>query len=129
RKEAAANGRYLWLGQMPHWKALRVLARCRLMVLSSKSEGGANVVSEAVALSVPVLSSRIPGSIGLLGEDYPGYFPVGDTRALSRLLCRAEADASFYDELQERCDRLRPLIDPARERESWKELLASLSEP
>ncbi len=124
--EAAANPRYRWLGDVPHWKALRLLARCRLLVLTSEMEGGANVVSEALAVGVPVLSSRIAGSVGLLGEDYPGYFPVGDTQALADLLRRAETDARFYRRLRDWCARLRPLVDPARERQSWDDLLREL---
>ena len=38
---------------------------------------------EAIACGVPTISTRIAGSVGLLGEDYPGYFPVGDTEALA----------------------------------------------
>ena len=126
RQETAVNARYRWLGEVPRWKALRVLRRCRLLVLTSELEGGANVVSEALAASVPVLSSRIAGSVGLLGEDYPGYFPVGDTKALARLLERAEMDPSFYRILYEWCAGLRSLVDPARERRSWSELLLEL---
>jgi putative glycosyltransferase (TIGR04348 family) len=124
--EAADNPRYRWLGEVPRWKALRVLARCRLLVLTSEMEGGANVISEALAASVPVLSSRIAGSLGLLGEGYPGYFPVGDTQALTRLLKRAETDAGFYRTLHDWCARLRPLVDPRRERHSWQALLREL---
>jgi putative glycosyltransferase (TIGR04348 family) len=126
RREAAVNPRYRWLGELSHGKALRLLSRCRLLSLTSEQEGGANVVSEALAASVPVVSSRIAGSIGLLGADYPGYFPVGDTEALARLLWRAEAEPRFYRVLQEHCDRLRPLVDPACERRSWEELLREL---
>lgn len=125
-EEAAVNPRYRWLGERPRWQALRVLARCRLLSLTSELEGGANVVSEALAAGTPVLSSRIAGSVGLLGADYPGYFPVGDTAALSQQLERAEADAEFYRTLREWCDRLRPLVDPERERRSWADLLGEL---
>jgi putative glycosyltransferase (TIGR04348 family) len=127
RAEAETNGRYRWLGELPRPRALRVLGRCRLLVLTSLLEGGANVIGEAVVLGVPVLSSRIAGSVGLLGEDYPGYFPVGDTRALAELLRRAETDAGFLAELQARCEERRGLFDPARERASWRELLAELN--
>jgi glycosyltransferase involved in cell wall biosynthesis len=127
--EAAANPRYRWLGELPRWKALRVLARCRLLVLTSLQEGGANVISEALAVSVPVLSSRIAGSVGLLGPDYPGYFPVGDTGALADLLSRAETDPAFYHALEIGCERRRDLFDPARERESWASLLAEFGGP
>ena len=126
RAEAAVNPRYRWLGEVPRGRALRLLGRCRLLVLTSELEGGANAISEALAVSVPVLSSHIAGSVGLLGADYPGYFPVGDTAALARLLGRAESDAAFYRALQEWCARLSPLVDPVRERQSWADLLAEL---
>jgi glycosyltransferase involved in cell wall biosynthesis len=127
RAEAAVNPRYRWLEEQPRYKALRVLARCRLLSLTSVLEGGANVISEALAASVPVLSSRIAGSVGLLGEGYPGYFPVGDTYALAQLLERAEADVAFYETLCSWCARLRPLVDSERERRSWEDLLRELS--
>ena len=126
RAEVVVNPRYRWLGEVPRWRALRLLGRCRLLVLTSELEGGANAISEALAASVPVLSSRIAGSVGLLGADYPGYFPVGDTAALARLLGRAETDEDFYRALHDWCARLRPLVDPARERQSWAELLREL---
>jgi putative glycosyltransferase (TIGR04348 family) len=127
RAEAAANPRYRWLGDLPHWQAMRVLARSRLLSLTSIMEGGANVVTEAVAASVPVVSSRIPGSIGLLGPDYPGYFPVGDTPALAALLRRAETDTAYYADLRRRCEALRPLADPDGERQRWERLLGELA--
>lgn len=127
RAEAVANPRYRWLGERPRWQALRLLARSRLLVLTSKSEGGANVISEALAASVPILSSEIPGAIGILGRKYPGYFPTGDTLALAELLERAEQDREFYRSLLASCDRVRPLIRPARERESWASLMKKLS--
>ncbi len=124
--EQRGNPRYRWLGDLPQAEALQLLARSRLLALTSKLEGGANVVTEAVAASVPVIASRIAGSLGLLGADYPGCFPVGDTPALGALLLRAESDGTFYRELAQRCAALKPLVDPARERESWKSLLAEL---
>lgn len=124
--EAALNPRYHWRGERPRWQCLRLLSRCRLLSLTSVSEGGANAISEAVTLSVPVLSSRIAGSVGLLGDGYPGYFPVGDTQSLANLLHRAESDAAFLAELRSWCDRLRPLFDPAREVQSWERLMREL---
>ncbi len=124
--EMAANSRYSWLGDIPRWKARRLLARSRLLVLTSKMEGGANVISEAIADTVPLLASHISGSIGLLGEDYPGYFPVGDTEALRCLLRRAETDAGFYRRLCDHVRRLRPMVAPARERKALRVLLAEV---
>ena len=99
-----------------------------LQALSSLTEGGANVISEALAADVPIVASRIAGSIGLLGEEYPGYFPVEDTIALARLLDRVESDAGFYQELQAWCTRLAPLVHPAREFQTWASLLQELAE-
>ncbi len=124
RSASATNARYEWRGEVPRWKALRALARSRIMVLTSKLEGGANVVSEAIAASVPVISARISGSTGLLGKDYPGYFPVGDAGALRRLLLRAESDRRFHALLRTRVRRLAPIVQPKREERAWQALLA-----
>ena len=126
RAEEACNPRYRWLGERPRGQALRLLARCRLLALTSELEGGANVISEAVGLGVPVVSSRIAGSLGLLGADYAGYFPFGDTPALADLLWRAETDTAFHDTLLAQGAQRRPLFEPARERQSWHELLREL---
>ena len=124
--EAHRNPSYRWLGSVSPAAARQLIARSRLLVLSSRLEGGANVISEAVADRVPVLASRIPGSVGLLGRSYPGYFPVGSTRALARLLRRAETDARFYAKLKTACARRAQLFHPARERAVWKKLLREL---
>ncbi len=125
--EMRTNPKFRWLGELTRSKALQCLGGCRLLAVTSRLEGGANVVSEAIAAGVPVVSSRIAGSIGLLGRDYPGYFRAGDERALAKLLRRAESDAAFYDRLRRHCIKLRPLIDPARERKCWRSLLGELS--
>lgn len=126
--ESVGNPRYDWLGPVPRNEALGVLARSRLLALTSLHEGGANVISEALAARVPILSSAIPGSIGLLGEDYPGYFPPGDTEALAEKLYAAEQDLDGYlSALREHCEDLAPLVDPRRERRAFAELLRRLA--
>lgn len=128
--ESAENPRYTWLGPRDRNEALQLLARSRLLALTSTTEGGANVVSEALAAGVPIVSSAIPGTRGLLGTDYPGYFPVGDTAALASLLDAAEHDrGGCYGALRRRCAALRWLVDPARERAAWARLLAELAVP
>jgi putative glycosyltransferase (TIGR04348 family) len=118
--------RYRWLGEIPHPEALRRLASSRLLLVTSRLEGGANVVSEALATGVPVLSTRIGGSIGVLGADYPGLFDVGDERALAALLERAETDEPFLAELKARCAALADRVRPEREREAWSALLGEV---
>ena len=123
RQEQAANRRYEWLGELPRADAVRTLARCRLLVMSSKSEGGPSAVSEAVACGVPVLSTPTSGVVGLLGDDYPGYFPVGDCGALEALLVRCETDPTLVAELRSACDVVRPLLTPHAERRAWAGVL------
>jgi putative glycosyltransferase (TIGR04348 family) len=124
---AAGAARYRWLGSVPHARALRTLARGRLMVISSRMEGGANVVSEALAHGVPVIASRIAGNVGMLGRGYAGYYAPGNERALARLLWRAESDPNYYRLLKAQCRARRHLVTVARERESLRRLLAEFA--
>lgn len=126
RVEAARNPRYRWIGPLPHWKTRRVLASSDLMVISSRMEGSANVLCEALACGVPVIASRIPGLVGTLGEDYSGYFPVGNTEKLTLLLKRAETDSRFYRALKRHCARVSYLVRPQREIAAWRRLLGEL---
>jgi glycosyltransferase involved in cell wall biosynthesis len=119
--------RYQWLGEVSHADALRILSQSRLMVISSRMEGGAHVVSEAIALGIPVIASDIPGNRGLLGEDYPAYYPVADENALATLLYRAENTPAFYASLQKHINLRKELIQPAREKQSIQELVSGLS--
>lgn len=125
-EEASANNRYRWIGSVPHWRARRAMRRSHVTVISSISEGGANVVSEAVADGVPVLASRMPGNVGLLGEHYPGYFPVEGTAQLAELLMRAEDEPSFRAELVAATAHLQTLVEPAHERQEWMRLITGL---
>jgi putative glycosyltransferase (TIGR04348 family) len=124
--ESRENPLYRWLGALPREDALSLLAASRLSLLTSRNEGGANATSEAIAAGIPILATRVPGTVGLLGEDYPGYVEPGDPAALDRQLHRAETDAAWYQDLRGRCTALRPLVDPHRERCSWRDLLAEL---
>jgi putative glycosyltransferase (TIGR04348 family) len=126
RAEARINPRYRWLGDRSRRYVEQTLARCAVCVLSSRVEGGANVLGEAIVAGVPLLVSQIPGSVGILGEDYAGYFKVGDTVGLAQLLLRAERDRPFLARLRSQCTRLAPLFSPARERDAWKQLLEEL---
>jgi putative glycosyltransferase (TIGR04348 family) len=123
RQAMRKDKRYKWLGEVPHDKALQWLASSHVMVISSRMEGGANVVCEALRIGVPVLASRIPGNVGLLGSGYTGYFPVEDEGALAGLISRAASDPRFYKELKKQVGALRAMVAPQAEA---KALLAAL---
>ena len=80
-------------------------------------------VSEAIVAGAPVIASRIAGNVGLLGEDYAGYFHFSDTRGLARLLARAESDSEFLAELKSHCGGRAHLFSPERERAAWREVI------
>jgi len=120
------DARYRWLGSVPHARALQWLASSHAMVISSRMEGGANVVCEALRIGVPILASRISGNVGLLGERYGGYFKVGDERDLARLIERA-MEKSFYRKLKSQVARLRPTVAPGNEARALLASVASLS--
>jgi glycosyltransferase involved in cell wall biosynthesis len=89
-------------------------------------EGGANVLAEAIAASVPILASRIDGNIGILGAAYPGYFDVGNTSQLAQLLTRAETSPGYLAELRTWSKSLAVLAEPAREEQAWSDLICEL---
>ena len=115
--------RYRWLGEISRGKARRLLSRSDVMVISSRMEGGANVVSEAIVEGVPVLASRVAGNIGMLGKDYPGYFKLGDSAKLAALLRRVWEDDAFYEQLTAWIKGLRGRFSPSVEKGLWRELL------
>jgi putative glycosyltransferase (TIGR04348 family) len=115
RQAMRKDRRYRWLGGVPHERALGWLASSHVMVISSRMEGGANVVCEALRIGVPVLASRIPGNVGLLGRDYAGYFPVEDESALAGLIARAASDRRFYAKLKTQVKALRAMVAPQAE--------------
>lgn len=120
------NPRWHWLGARPHTETRRLIAGCRLLVQSSRMEGGANTIVEAVSAGVPVLASDISGNIGMLGEDYSGYYPLADSAALANLMRRAETEADFYAELATQCAARASLFEPRCERNAVQNLIKEL---
>jgi putative glycosyltransferase (TIGR04348 family) len=125
----AAAPAYRWLGALPHMATRRRLRRCHAMVIASRMEGGANVIIEAVTSGVPVLASRISGNVGMLGEDYAGYFAPGDAQALARLVERSATDPRFIVRLRRQCAARAALFAPAAERARLLDLVDNLFFP
>jgi putative glycosyltransferase (TIGR04348 family) len=126
RAEAERNPRYRWLGQLSHPRTRKRLAQSDLVCITSKMEGSSNVLSEALASHAPVVASKIPGLVGTLGTDFPGYFPVGDTNKLRDVLLRAENDPVFYRRLRRHCARAAKWVRPKRELDAWRRLLREM---
>jgi putative glycosyltransferase (TIGR04348 family) len=126
---------YRWLGALPHDETRERIRRAHVLVHPSAMEGGAHVVMEAVCSGTPVLASRIPGNVGMLGAGYDGYFPPGDGAALAALLLRCRQDqqapadgpaTSLLARLGAQCGLRAPLFAPATERAALFRLVAEL---
>ncbi|WP_241687829.1 selenoneine biosynthesis selenosugar synthase SenB [Janthinobacterium sp. 17J80-10] len=117
---------YHWLNALPHGETRRRLRRSHLMVITSRMEGGANVIIEALTSGVPVLASDIPGNRGMLGDDYAGYFAPGDSAALAQAIERAATDTEFYARLLQQCQARTPLFAPQREQATLLELVDNM---
>ncbi|MFN9771527.1 MAG: selenoneine biosynthesis selenosugar synthase SenB [Burkholderiales bacterium] len=123
---AAALPTYRWLGARPHAEVRRRIQAAHVLVHASRMEGGAHVVIEAVRSGTPVIGSRIDGNAGLLGEDYGGWFPVGDAGALAAMLVRARDDPAWLAALRARCDARAPDFAPDAEAASLRAIVAGL---
>ena len=125
----AGDSRYRWLGALSQAAARQRVKRCRLLLLPSLMEGGANVLIEAVTSGVPVVGSDIPGNRGMLGADYPGWFAAGSARALAELIARAVQDPGYHASLSRHCAERVSLFSPAQECASVCSLLESIRQP
>ena len=123
-KESKDNPRFHWLGELDKAQLDNLMAVSSLMVISSVMEGGANVVSEACRAGLPILASDIPGNRGLLGEHYPGYYPIKDEAALARLMRKAESEPEFLVKLTDCVNELAKTFTPERERQSLEQAVA-----
>ena len=97
-----------------------------MLVVSSRMEGGANVIADAVIDRTPVLASHVSGNIGMLGHDYPGYFEFGNTAALTELLQKCESEPSFLQTLAARCAARRHHFMESNERAGFARLFGLL---
>jgi putative glycosyltransferase (TIGR04348 family) len=116
--------RYRWLGSLPHARAMEWIARSHVLVVSSRMEGGANVIAEAARIGTPVLASRMSGNLGMLGSRYPGYYATGDEQALAALIRKA-MEKKFHARLKAALRERRARFAPSEER---KALLGAVGE-
>jgi putative glycosyltransferase (TIGR04348 family) len=124
---AAACPGYRWLGALPHEATRRRIQRAHVLVHTSRMEGGAHVVMEAVRSNTPVLASRIDGNVGMLGSDYAGYFDWDHADQLVALLRRCHQEPAFLTHLQAQCAARAPLFAPQAERRAVQQLVTELT--
>lgn len=122
----ARDPRYRHIGPLPHGLARAALKRSHLLIHPSRMEGGANAIAEAITSGTPVIASRVSGNVGMLGQDYAGYFECGDAAGLARCITRCAHEPGFLRHLAMQCDRRLPLFAPAAEERAVRRLVAGL---
>ncbi len=133
RAAQQAHTHYRWLGALPHDETRERIRRAHVLVHPSTLEGGAHVIMEAVCSGTPVIASRVPGNVGMLGEGYEGYFPAGDARALVALLREARrtqgSTHGLLARLAAQCAARSNLFEPAAEQARLLALVRGLMTP
>jgi putative glycosyltransferase (TIGR04348 family) len=137
RATALACPNYRWLGGVAHETTRGRIQRAHVLIHASQMEGGAHVLMEAICSGTPVLASKIDGNVGMLGADYPGYFELGNAKALAALLVRVRKcqltagtalEDTFLAQLQTHCAKRAPFFAPLAEQEALIHLVNDLLE-
>ncbi len=97
-----------------------------MFVLSSDYEGMPNVVIEAMAMGVPVISTDCPsgGSAELIRSGESGLLvPVGDRRALAAAMKQIADDSALSETLSRNGPEVRLRLDSKKIAKAWMEYL------
>jgi putative glycosyltransferase (TIGR04348 family) len=133
QRVASQYSHYRWLGEQPHAHTRRSIQRAHVLVHPSRLEGGAHVIMEAVLSGTPVLASRVPGNVGMLGADYAGYFDPDNAQQLVALLRECRQTQTQVDglltKLTHACQTRAALFQPEREQADLCALITSTLTP
>lgn len=102
-RELEISGTVQFLGEREDVADL--LTSADLFVLPSLFEGLPLVILEAMALGLPVVATRIGGTLEALGADYPWLVGAGAVGELADMLSSALTDAAMRARLGERNER------------------------
>ncbi len=123
---------YRWLGGVTHAQARQRIQRAHLLLHTSRMEGGAHVIMEAVTSGTAVIASNVSGNVGMLGRDYRGFFPWNDAAAACALLRECHGSLTggltppshLLERLHAQCALRAPLFAPAAEAAALRTVLA-----
>lgn len=90
-----------YLGPLPRWRALKILAGSDAAVLPSRQEGISTFLLEAMALKIPVVASRVGGNIEIIRENLDGLLIEPDPQQLSKAVKNILTRAVHVDEIVE----------------------------
>ncbi|KPK53168.1 MAG: glycosyl transferase family 1 [Thiotrichales bacterium SG8_50] len=90
--ELGLTGHVHFLGTLPPTELYLPLSAADVFVLSTRNEGWANVLLEALACGVPVVASDVGGNSEVIASEDLGFIvPFGDRNALERSIVKALA--------------------------------------
>jgi teichuronic acid biosynthesis glycosyltransferase TuaC len=88
--ELGLTGQVHFLGTLPPTELYLPLSAADVFVLSTRNEGWANVLLEALACGVPVVASDVGGNSEVIAsEDFGFIVPFGDRNALEKAIVTA----------------------------------------
>ncbi len=97
-----------WIGKTK--QVINYLDESDVFILSSIYEGFGLVLLEAMKQGTPILASNCPAIVEVVGKNYLGLFPVGDSEALAKLLYRCD-DLGFLQALLDQINNRIHLFD------------------
>ena len=100
-ERAAQKGLLKFLGPLPRAKALRILAGSDVAILPSREEGISTVLLEAMALRIPIVATRVGGTIEILGDGEDALLVNPDPGEIKEAVIKLLADRSLAKKLAE----------------------------
>jgi teichuronic acid biosynthesis glycosyltransferase TuaC len=105
-KDLGLASRVRLLGALSHTELPELYAAADISILSSKREGLANVLLEAIACGVPVIATAVDGALEVLDDPACGRLvPVGDPHALQTAIAQMLANPLDREAVQRSAQR------------------------
>jgi len=90
------GGRIVWRDWLDEAELARELSRCKLAVLPSRHESFGNAMAEAMAVGVPLVSTRAGSIPEIVEHEVTGLLvPADDAGALHQAIARLEHDPAL----------------------------------
>jgi putative glycosyltransferase (TIGR04348 family) len=121
---------FAWTGALSYRTTRNRIRNAHLLIHPSSLEGGAHAILEAVNSGTPVLASKVPGNVGMLGSNYLGYFKHADVKQLRQLVGECQQSygsaTGLYNELLKQLSLRQELFKPAHEKKILLQFVKNL---
>ncbi len=107
----------------------RAIQSGKIFVMNSKSEGGPRVAFEAMALGMPIVSTRVGQVKHVIIDGTSGLFTTGDEMDLSEKVQRLLKDVHLMDELGKNAQVVRGAYSRSTQIEAYADALKDIARP